>query len=120
MTRQLPRRRQVVVVPVDLGGSPHRCGLHPPRRPVPPAELVSALINHYARERRPSEDTPLEVAFFHGGIPTDDLLEAAAPHAIRLATLPGDLTPQLARHLWHRGVRTLELDIASPHTAIPH
>jgi len=118
MTAHLPRRRRVVVVPVDLGGSSHRCGLRPARRPPPDPDLVEALIGHYTRERRPTQDTPIEVAFFHGGIPTDDLLKAASPHPVRLSCLPGDLTPAIAQHLLERRVHTLELDIASPHTPI--
>ncbi len=118
MTSQPPRRRRVVVVPVDLGGSPHRCGLRPARRPAPDTDLVVALIGHYARERRPTEDTPLEVAFFHGGLPTDALLQAASPHPVRVSCLPGDLTPATAQRLLAHRVRTLELDIASPDTSI--
>ncbi len=100
-----------LLVPVDMGGSPHRCAMAPQRRPLPTPDLVAALVAHYATERRTDPAQPLEVTFFHGGVPSESLLQAAGDHSLRVACLPGDLTPEGVRALWALGVRTLELDV---------
>lgn len=101
-----------VLVPIDLGGPTHRCEVYPPCSPAPTPELVSALIEHYASERLPP-DGALEVAFVRGGVPSDALLEAAAPWPIRVSCSPADLSPEDADRLASRGVRLVELDALS-------
>ena len=100
------------IVPVDLGGSPTPCLLRPPLRPPPTPALVQALIAHYRAERAPP-GADLEVAFFHGGLPTDALLEAAAGCAIRVACSPADLSRAEAERLLSAGVGTLELEVGT-------
>lgn len=102
-----------LVVPIDLGGSPHRWALQAPARPPPTPTLVDALVQHYRTERRTHPDQPLEVAFFHGGLPSAELLQAAGAHTKRLACLPGDLTPAAVDHLQAHGVHTIELDVGT-------
>ncbi len=97
-----------VLVPVDLGGSPTRCRLSPPRDPPPTPELVEALVAHY-RARHPGRS--VEVAFFRGGLPGPELLAAAAPHPVRVACNPADLDPGAARRLRAAGVRTVEAEV---------
>lgn len=104
-----------VIVPVDLGGSPTACHVRPPLRTPPTPALVSALIAHYRAERAPA-GAPLEVAFFHGGTPSDALLQAAEGCAIRVSCSPADLSRAEAARLWDRGVRTLELEALTFHT----
>lgn len=104
------------LVPVDLGGSAHRCLVTPPRRPAPTPELVQALITHYLDERAPSG--PVEVAFFHGGMPCPDLLAAARPHAVRLALTPRDLAPDMLEALGGAGVRTVEINALTFDTSV--
>ncbi len=106
-----------LIVPVDLGGSHHRCAVMPAPSPPPDRALVRALVDHYARERaRPGQ--PLEVAFFRGGRPHRGLLAEAAPHPVRLACHPGELSPETLARLWDQGVRTLELELLSLQTAV--
>lgn len=107
-----------LIVPVDLGGTSHPWLLRPPLRPAPQPDVVAALVQHYRAERRQHPDQPLEVAFFHGGLPSDAALEAAGPGPKRLACLPGDLSPTTLSHLVARGVSTIELDVGTAHTAV--
>ena len=109
---------RALVVPIDLGGSPHRWALQPPRRPSTSPSVVSALIDHYGRERRRTPDQTLEVAFFHGGLPTDDQLAQTGSHPVRLACLPTDLPPAALPRLEAAGLRTVELDIATADTPV--
>lgn len=99
-------------MPVDLGGSPVRCALSPPRRPTPAPALVEALIHHYRDERCRPGDT-LEVGFFHGGLPSDDLLSCCAGLPVRVGCSPADLSRAEASRLASRGVRLIELDVAT-------
>lgn len=99
------------MIPVDLGGSPTRCAVMAPPEPPPGPDLVEALVHHYVTERMPAEGARVEVAFFHGGIPGDDLLDAARPYPIRVAGSPADLSRAQALHLRERGVTTIELDV---------
>lgn len=106
-----------LIVPVDLGGSPRRCAVMPPPRDPPDRALVRALVAHYRTERaRPGQ--PLEVAFFHGGLPHRGLLAEARDCALRLACHPGDLQPAVLQRLWDQGVRTLELEALSLQGAV--
>lgn len=101
-----------LIIPVDLGGSPHAGLLAPPRRPLPSPELVAALVQHYLTERRRSPEQRAEVAFFHGGIPQDDFLQAIPTElSRRVCCTPADLSPDLARHLGARGVTTIEVEL---------
>lgn len=111
------RRHRRVVVPIDLGGSPTACAVRPPLRPRPVADTVAALVAHYAAERRPQPDTPLEVAFFHGGLPTVDLVTAAGGHALRLAVQPADVEREDAEALRRRGLQTVEVEALTLHDA---
>ena len=101
-----------VLVPIDLGGSAHPCEVYPPASPPPTPEFVAALIGHYASERLPA-DGAMEVSFVRGGVPSDALLEAAAPWPIRVSCSPADLSPEDADRLAGRGVRLVELDALS-------
>ena len=101
-----------VIVPVDLGGSPTRCALSPPRDPLPTPELVSALIAHYRAERCPP-GAHLEVGFFRGGLPDDALLRACGSLPIRVSCSPADLTRAEADRLRARGVTLVELEVAT-------
>ncbi len=108
-----PRRKRRLVVPVDLGGDPHACRVRPPLRPPPAADTVRALVDHYRRERRPAPDTPIEVAFFHGGRPGAALLGAAAPHPLRLSCSPRSLLRTDVEALMAAGLETIELELLS-------
>jgi len=108
-----PRRARITVVPIDLGGSPTACRVRPPLRPAPTPELVGALVEHYAGERSADPGMPLEVAFFHGGLPPEELVQAARPHALRLACSPADLEPERVRALRDQGLSTVEVEVLS-------
>jgi hypothetical protein len=69
------------------------------------------MIAHYRTERAVGQ--ALEVGLFHGGIPTDPQLEAAAGLPIRLACSPADLSRAAAERLQAAGVSTIELAIGS-------
>ncbi len=73
------------------------------------------MIAHYDAERR-QPGQRLEVAFFRGGVPSDALLAAAAPHPVRLACSPADLSRAETRRLVAGGVRTIELEACTLHT----
>jgi len=102
------------LVPIDLGGSPSLCAVAPPLREPPSADLVAAMIERY-REDNPG--VPLEVAFYQGGIPTQNLLEEAKGLPIRLSCHPADLTRAGARYLAEAGTEVVELEVMSfePH-----
>ena len=102
------------LVPIDLGGSPHGCAVAPPQRPGPSPATVEAMVANYA-SRWPDKD--LEVAFFHGGIPSQDLLEAAHGLPLRLSCHPADLTRAGAEMFAAAGGTTVELEAMSldPH-----
>ena len=101
-----PRRSRRILVPVDLGGSPHAHALRPPLRPPPAPETVLALIAHYQAERCPRPDAPLELGFFHGGAPDEALIAAAAPHPWRLSAAPVDLHRDRVEASKARGLQT--------------
>lgn len=69
------------------------------------------MIAHY-RTERPVRG-PLEVGFFHGGTPADELLVACEELPIRVACSPADLSRAEAERLWAGGARTIELSIGS-------
>lgn len=100
-----------LVVPVDLGGSPTACAVRSPLRGPPAPETVEALIDHYLTERHPGGDAQAEVAFFHGGLPSDVLLEVCRPHPVRVACSPADLSRAGARRLQAGGVTTIEIEL---------
>lgn len=100
-----------LVIPVDLGGSPTACAVRPPRRESPTPDTVRALIHHYLTERQPPGGAQVEVAFFHGGLPTPALLEACRPHPVRVACSPADLSRDDLARLQAGGVTTLELEV---------
>ncbi len=105
-----------VIVPVDLGGSPSGCAVAPPCTQRPTAELVRALIAHYRDERlKPGEQ--LQVGFYRGGLPTDELLEACDGLPIRMSFHPSDLDRETAQRLRAANVTTLEVEALSfePH-----
>ncbi len=106
-----------LIVPVDLGGSPHQTPLHPPLRAAPTPDLVEALVHHYETERRTHPDQPVEVAFFHGGLPGSDLLAATRNRTVRVACLPGDLSLPALTTLASHQVQTIELDVGTHCTA---
>jgi histone acetyltransferase (RNA polymerase elongator complex component) len=60
------------------------------------------------KERFPDAD--LEVAFFHGGVPTQALLEATKGLPIRLSCNPADLDRESAATLKAAGCLTIELE----------
>ncbi len=97
-------------MPVDLGGARQRCEVYPPPvAPPPEPELVDALIQSYRADLAPGE--ALELAFFHGGVPSDALLEVAAGLPVRVCCSPADLSPEEADRLAARGVGLVELDV---------
>ncbi len=102
------------LVPIDLGGSPSQCAVAPPRRAYPSPDTVRAMIELY-RERYPDAD--MEVAFFHGGIPSTDLLNATGDLPVRLSCHPLDLDRKTAAQLAKSGCNTIELESMSldPH-----
>ena len=102
-----------LLIPVDLGGSPQRCAIHPQAGSPPSPELLRALIDHYLTERAPAGQITPEVAFFRGGIPDDALLAAGRPFPMRVACSPADLSPAVARHLRDQGVQTIEVELLS-------
>ena len=91
--------------------------MHPPSRPLPSVDLVRALIGHYETERRVDPEQPVEVAFFHGGLPCKALLGATEHRAVRIACLPGDLEPALLENLLQHRVETIEIDVGTHQTA---
>jgi histone acetyltransferase (RNA polymerase elongator complex component) len=97
-----------VIVPCDLGGSPTVCALSRPRRSAQTPDVLEALIASYA-----ARDGRLEVGFFRGGIPSDELFAVARAHPIRLACSPADLDPMRVDDLAARGVTTLELEVCT-------
>lgn len=99
------------IVPVDLGGSPTACRVRPPRRPPPTAETLRALVRHYIEDRSPPGPVEVAVAFFRGGLPPEDLLDAAAGHALRLSCSPADLDRAGAAALVARGLTRVELEL---------
>lgn len=106
----MPRRADVIVVPVNLGCCPDapRCILCPPP-PAMDAELVEALVASYARDRAGPGDA-LEVRFFGGAPPGEDLLDAAGDLPITVRVRP-DLLPRAeAERLAARSVHAVELD----------
>jgi hypothetical protein len=102
-----------VVVPFDLGGSHHRCILRPPLRVGPTAREVATGISELRAAKVGEGHASLEVGFFHGGLPGDDLLDAARPWPVRLSASPADLEPVHLHHLQLQGLRTLELEVLS-------
>jgi hypothetical protein len=105
-----------VIVPVDLGGSTHRCVVAPPPIQPPNAGVVRALIAHYRTERlRPADN--LEVGFYRGGVPGKSLLDVCEGLPIRVGLHPADLNRAAAKHLFDSGVRTIEVEALSfdPH-----
>lgn len=101
------------VVPIDLGGSPHRSSTDPAPTAAPGPELVAAMVAHYTTERIPPAGGPVEVGFFRGGLPDDALLAVCAPHPVRVACRPADLRRQDADRLRAGGVQTIELDLGT-------
>ena len=97
-----------VIVPCDLGGSPTVCALSPPPKPAQTPEVLEAMIASYAER-----DGRLEVGFYRGGIPSDELLAVARPRPIRLACSPADLDALRVGDLATRGVTTLELEVCT-------
>jgi hypothetical protein len=97
-----------VIVPCDLGGSPTVCALSPPPKPAQSPEVLEALIASYAER-----DGRLEVGFYRGGLPSDELFAIARPHPIRIACSPADLGPASIGELAARGVETLELEVCT-------
>ena len=97
-----------VIVPCDLGGSPTVCALSPPPKPPQTPEVLDALIASYAER-----DGRLEVGFYRGGIPSDELFAVARPRPIRLACSPADLDPARVADLAALGVTTLELEVCT-------
>lgn len=105
-----------VIVPIDLGGSPITCCVRPPLRKPPTVEYVSALIDNYAA-RRGNVD---EVAFFHGGTPSESLLNCCQQIPLRLALNPHDLTREKARWLAGFHLRTIELEFLTLSPKVIH
>jgi len=112
------RRRRQLVVPIDLGGSPVRCRLRPPLRPPPAPETVSALVEHYRSERSGEAELPVEVAFFHGGCPSESLVEAAGPYSLRLSCSPADVERHDIERLRDDGLSTVEVELLSLHRSV--
>ena len=98
-----------IIVPIDLGGSPSNCHVRPPLRTRPTPDLVSALIDNYRRRR----DRIDEIAFFHGGLPTPELLQCCGDFPVRLAINPKDLSRERARWLTKYNVCAVELEFLS-------
>lgn len=103
-----------VVVPITLGCCPDspRCLLCPPPPRVGP-DLVRALVQHYRDQHGP--DVALDVRFFGGAPPGDDLLAAAAPHPIVARVRPDLLSRADARRLYDHGTTGIELDLLTRH-----
>lgn len=102
------------IIPFDLGGSPTPCAVAPPQRTPLDVLTIGALVTHY-RERWVGRE--FEAAFFHGGVPTEAMLEAVGDLPIRVSLHPADLSVDDARRLVERGVRTIELEVMTfdPH-----
>ena len=102
------------VIPVDLGGSNHRCVVAPPPRISWSAASVRALIEQTS-ERFPNAD--FELGFFHGGFPADELLSESDGMPLRLSCHPADLKPDTAKKFRQSGGYIVELEAMSldPH-----
>lgn len=107
----VPAAPRPVIVPVQLGCCHEavRCLLCPPPPPAS-AELVEALVHSY-RDAQP--EASLEVRFFGGPPPGDDLLDAAADLPFSVRVRPDLLSRPRAVELHARGVRQIELDALS-------
>lgn len=106
-----PPRQRRLLVPVDLGGSPTACLVRPPLRPSPSPELITALVESYRRDRAPHPGAPVEVAFFHGGLPDPAQVAAAGPFPLRLSCPPGDLSRAQVQALARVGLHTVEVEV---------
>lgn len=102
------------LIPLDLGGSPSRCAVAPPPRGAMSPDAVEAMILHY-RQRFGARD--FEAAFFHGGVPGPQLLEAAHGLPKRLSVHPSDLAVEDARLLLAAQTEIIELEVLTfePH-----
>lgn len=102
------------LVPIDLGGSPHGCAVAPPQRAASTPDTVAAMVENFA-DRWPDAD--LEVAFFHGGTPSRELMEAAGGLPMRLSCHPADLNRASAEAFLEAGGTIVELEVMSldPH-----
>lgn len=105
-----PPRQRRILVPVDLGGSPTPCLVRPPLRKPPDPATVAALVESYRRDRAPPGGLPIEVAFFHGGLPDPALVAAAGSHPLRLSCPPGDLSRSQVEDLVRAGLHTVEVE----------
>jgi hypothetical protein len=96
-------------VPVQLGccHEAERCLICPPPPEVTP-ELVGALVHCYREER--GSERPLEVRFFGGPPPSDDLLDAIGPLPFSVRVRPDLLSRAEVDRLRQRGVCRIELD----------
>jgi histone acetyltransferase (RNA polymerase elongator complex component) len=72
------------------------------------------MVQNYARRWPEAE---LEVAFFHGGFPSRELMAAAHGLPMRLSCHPADLSRASAKKFAHAGGTTVELELMSldPH-----
>ena len=102
------------LIPIDLGGSPSRCSIAPPARRAPAADTIKLIRDEY-ENRFPNDD--FQIAFFHGGFPTNAQLAAARPYPIRLSVHPGDITQDHAKLLKEAGGVCVELEVMTfdPH-----
>lgn len=100
------------IVPINLGCCPHgpRCLLCPPAPPLPTPELVEALIHHYRTERARPGST-LQVGFYGGPPPTEELLEACGGLPFVARVRPDLLSRRAAAILVERGAVGIELDV---------
>jgi len=72
--------------------------------------MVRALVRHYAEERAPPGPAAVAVGFFHGGLPSEDLLDACAGLPLRLSCSPADLDRAGLARLRARGLQRVELE----------
>ena len=102
------------VIPLDLGGSPSRCAVAPPPRAPLTPDVVHAMVGHYRERFGPQA---FEAAFFHGGLPTAELLDAAHGLPKRLSVHPADLTVDDAQRLFDAQTEIIELEVMTfdPH-----
>jgi hypothetical protein len=100
-----------VIAPIQLGCCPEgsRCRLCPPSPAPPTDDYISALVDHFRRERA-GESDELRVGFYGGAPPEDSWIQAAGvPVTVRVR--PDLLSRDDATRLIAQGVREFELDV---------
>ena len=98
-----------VIVPISLGGSPHRGVFSPPIQEKTSLGLIPSMIEHY-KEHRGHID---EVAFFHGGSVSSQAISFIAGHKWRLSVHPLDCMQADALRYVDMGIASVEFESLS-------